>query len=138
MTKMNVFLGFAIISILTACGSRTNRLDLAPTLPNLQCVAVPPGAVITTYSCPGSSGSWTRYTVTYSNSSGTSSGDAYCGGDGSGIPSNQANFNLIALSDPHMTSNNDYVQKSNCTTGSVRELTPSGEVTYYLIWNKQP
>jgi hypothetical protein len=114
---MAAFLSFGLFS----CGSSVTTTTPAPVLPAvIECATVPAGAVITSFGCPGVTGTWTRYTINYSQTSETSSGDAYCGGDGSGVPSDQQNFNAIAISDPTtQTSNNDYIVKSNCASGTV-------------------
>lgn len=128
-----ITLSLVFLSVIIGCGSSHNQLSIPA-----QCADIPPGAVLTAYGCPGARGTWTRYTISYNNSTTSSSGDFYCGGDGSGVPASQSAFNVVAISDPKVTSNNDYVKKNDCSSGSVKELTPSGEITYLLIWKKQP
>lgn len=77
----------------------------------VQCSNIPHRAVLTTSGCPEAQGTRTRYSISY-NKLTTSSGDSYCGYNGSGVPSSQPAVNVVSISDTKITINNDYVKKT--------------------------
>jgi hypothetical protein len=115
---MKIILLALILLSTISCSSRGSGVS-SYAIPYSKCLQVESSPTIT-HNCPGSPGTWNGYEIKKDSSNTVMSVEESCGESTSDHPMSQSEYDA-ALVPSGSFSNNDYIQGTDCVSGSNRD-----------------